>query len=105
MEAQSATHSPQQQAAGRGQPQGLASILGFVTEFNANAQIFAIAAEMLTVAIAQMQALQMIAQAHETKLTSLSGQVNRLKEEVDRLMRQGNLYRPPEEYLPQRGPR
>lgn len=46
----------------------LGAVLGFVTEFNANTQIFNIAAAMLLVALAQMKEIKDIAVKHTQEL-------------------------------------
>ncbi|MDZ4768123.1 MAG: MbeD/MobD family mobilization/exclusion protein [Chloroflexota bacterium] len=97
-------YSPQQQAAGRGQPEGVATVTSFITELNQNAAIFQAAVVWVSALFVQTQ---QIAVKHEAQVNALTQQVNALKEQVDRLARFGSLYRPPEDRSPvaHKGPR
>jgi hypothetical protein len=68
----------------------LGAVLGFITEFNANVQIFGLTTFMILDAIDRMNAIQQIAIRHEAQLNALHALVNALQGEVRRVAGQSN---------------
>ncbi|MCA0453166.1 MAG: hypothetical protein LCI00_04245 [Chloroflexi bacterium] len=77
----------------RDQPtMSIGTVLGFVTEFNANTQIFNMMTLLLLLGLAQMKEIQIIAAkhtqelaGHQQQLGKLEGAVNSLRSQVSSL--------------------
>jgi hypothetical protein len=90
-------YSPQQEAAQTGQTLSIASVTSFILEFNQNVQIFSQAIILVADFFA---ATQEISNRHEAKIDVLIERTSALRDDLDKLMRFGRLYRPAEESRP-----